>query len=224
MEQKPEKREMLELRCEMYRFLSRLYILEVDTKLLGQLKELEFPKTTSDDDWDEGYKLIGSYLREFDENVDVKAKLDDLAVDYADVFLAAGVAQGLAAFPYESVYTSKKKLIMQEANEQVHMIYAEKGFILSEDFPKGPEDHIAAEMEFMAYLCEEAVAALIQGDEERFKINREEQKSFYKNHLRGWVPLFCQDVDKYAKTLFYKGVSKVTAGFIRWEDRHGLSD
>ena len=55
------------------------------------------------------------------------APADDLAVDYARVFLGAGEANGKAAYPYESVYTSPEGLVRQEARARVRAIYAAGG-------------------------------------------------------------------------------------------------
>ena len=70
------------------------------------------------------------------------------------LFLAAGINQGKAAFPYESVYTSSKKIVMQEAWENVKKIYSQNGFSLEDGSSDILEDHIAVELEFMAHLCE----------------------------------------------------------------------
>jgi len=53
--------------------------------------------------------------------------LNDLAVDYARIFLGVGIAEGSAAYPYESVYTSKKRIIMQDTLDQVKAMYVAKG-------------------------------------------------------------------------------------------------
>ena len=222
MERKAKMRHMLVSRKNMYLFLSRLYILEADLELFQTLKEMEFPADTGISELDEGYECMEQYRKEIEKSADMAEKLEELAVDYADVFLAAGVAQGLAAFPYESVYTSKKKLMMQEARNQVHAIYGEKQLVLDEGFTKVAEDHIAVEMEFMTHLCEDGVAALDAEDEKKLEDVLETQNQFFAEHIQGWIPTFCQDVEKYSKTLFYKGVSKITRGFIRWEANNGI--
>ena len=97
----------------MYRFLGGLYIMEVDAEQLAQLKKMTFPEVEGNSDADqdlrEGYALVRDYLKEFPDGEPEKTeKLDDLAADYAKVFLAAGDATGRAAFPYESVYVDKR--------------------------------------------------------------------------------------------------------------------
>ena len=110
-----------EMRIRLYRLLSRLYRVEVDAPLLEMLKGLSFPES-ADETLAEGYAMLRGYLAGCGENA-----LEDLAVDYATVFLAAGSAEGAAAIPCESVYTSAKKIFMQEAWEDVCRLYAEKG-------------------------------------------------------------------------------------------------
>lgn len=197
--------EMLKARENMYHFLSHLYILEVDKTLLSVIKKMKFPQNQNDLEIYKGYKVLEEYVENFNEN-----NLDELAVDYASTFLAAGVAQGLAAFPYESVYTSKKRIVDQESCSSVKDMYAKSGVVLRENTPKVPEDHIAVEFDFMAYLC---------------KIDDlKTQKLFFENHLFNWVLAFCSDVDKYAKTDFYKGLAKITAGYMNLEKEYLKSE
>ena len=69
------------------------------------------------------------------------------------VFQGAGDAKGKAAFPYESVYTSREGLVMQEAWEKAKAFYAESGLAPSILQPDLKEDHLAVELGFMRQLC-----------------------------------------------------------------------
>lgn len=187
-------------RENMYRFLSNLYLFEVDEELLGALQNMKFPAECPDEDMQEGCQTITAYLKENQDNKDV---LDDLAVDYARIFLSAGVAQGKAAFPYESIYTSKQHLMQQESSSTVAALYLEKGLEPRKDMYRVPEDHLGLLLEYMAELC--------AAD------NDDEQKEFLRNHLMNWVPAFVQDMVKYASTGFYQGLAKMTKGFLSQE-------
>ena len=46
---------------------------------------------------------------------------------------------------------------------------------------------------------------------------------FIDVHLAGWVPLFTAEVDKFAKTDFYRGLAFLTEGFLE-TDRELLED
>lgn len=187
----------MEPRAQLYSLLSRLYRVEVDAPLLETLKGLSFPDAANQT-LAEGYTMLSNYLNNCDTDT-----LDDLAVDYATVFLAAGSADGQAAIPCESIYTSPKKIFMQEAWEDVCRIYAEKGLAKNNAHADLMEDHLALELEFMATLVK--------------RRDPSAEKSFLENHLLNWLPDFLADVDRYADTDFYKAVTRVTLGFLQME-------
>ena len=183
-------------RADLYRLLSRLYRVEVDRKLLDALKALSFP--TADGVLGEGYEMLKAYLDGCGGNA-----LEELAVDYATVFLAAGSADGAAAIPCESVYTSPKKIFMQDAWEDVCRIYGEHGLGKNDAFQDLMEDHVAVELEFMATLAESR--------------DPKAELSFLEGHLLNWMEGFTADIDKYARCDFYKAVGRITLGFLRGE-------
>ena len=183
-------------RADLYRLLSRLYRVEVDQALLDALKSLSFP--AAEGVLGEGYDMLKSYLSSCGEDA-----LDQLAVDYAAVFLAAGSADGAAAIPCESVYTSPKKIFMQEAWEDVCAIYRQHRLAKGDAFKDLMEDHVALELEFMAALVESRAP--------------EAEKSFLEQHLLNWIPAFTADIDKYARCDFYKAVGRITMGFLQSE-------
>ncbi len=189
-------RSHVQLRCEMYRLLARLYRSEVDRALLERLKALSLP--AAEGQLGEGWALLGAWLKGCGDSA-----LEDLAVDYAAAFLAAGSADGAAAIPCESVYTSKKKIYMQDAWEAVRAVYLQAGLGKAEGFSDLPEDHLALELEYMALLTE-------QGDSAG-------ALAFLDQHLLNWVPAFAGDIEKYADQDFYKAVGLITAGFLQGE-------
>jgi len=193
----------------LYRFLARLYRIEVDAPFLRQLSEMGFPTECGEPELAEGYRMLTAWLR--DPGSD---PLPDLAVDYARIFLSAGVFEGVAASPYESVYTSRERLIMQEARDQAFTAYQAKG-LHSADPMEIPEDHISLELEFLAHLCHET----LQAGDDRALVSAllREQKEFIERHPGRWIPAFCADIEKCASTDFYRAVAKITRGFLNIE-------
>ena len=185
-------------RAALYRLLSRLYRSEVDAALLDALKSLSLP--AADGVLGEGYQMLRNYLTRCGTST-----LEELAVDYATVFLAAGSHDGAAALPCESVYTSPGHIFMQDAWEDVCRIYAEHGLAKSGSFGDLMEDHIALELEFMSTLAERGA--------------HEQEKDFLEHHLLNWAEAFTADIDKYARTDFYKAVGRTTLGFLRMEQQ-----
>lgn len=199
--------DLLKNREYMYLFLKRLYIKEVDERLLNMLKGLRFPKQADDVELRYAYKLM-----EYSLNHVKPETLTDLAVDYARVFLGAGIASLEAAYPYESLYTGEK-LIMQEARDEAVARYDADGLQVSNqiDFP---EDHISLQLEYLAFLCRKT--AYIAGDEEQVNICFKDQAAFLKR-LLNWVPDFCDDAERYAATAFYKALAVITRAYIRMD-------
>ena len=217
MEKLSEYSDLMRSREHMYRFLGRLYRVEVDGDLLNQMQGMSFPAESSDAELSKGYRMLEEYLHK-----PWGDPVTDLAVDFARVFLGAGIINAYAAYPYESVYTSPERLVMQDARDQVVALYRSKGLDISAalDFP---EDHISLELEFMAHLCLEVQKALAVQDLSAVSACLKEQVNFLLQHLLNWVPAFCADVEKHAETSFYKGAAQITESYLRL-DRILLED
>lgn len=162
--------------------------------------------------FDEGVALLGTSLE--DPRPDL---LTDLAVDYARVFLGAGIPDGKAAYPFESVYTSPERLIMQDARDEVLSIYRAHGVGKSEAWGE-PEDHLALELELMGYLCHKGAEVARSGEKNVLLALVRDQLDFVRGHLLRWVPTFCRDVEHYAETNFYRAVAKMTCGFLEADE------
>ena len=206
----------------------------MDETLLGALEQMELPKACPDSEMAEGYGQIAFYLKQEKEQMEAamassdggkqqrQAILDELAVDYARVFLSAGVASGKAAFPFESVYTSRQHLMMQESRNEIIALYAEKGITPGKEMYRVPEDHLGLLLEYMALLCREEAAG---GSQTKAKAAgtaqaaapREQQREFLAHHLKNWVFAFTADLLKYASTDVYRGLAKLTRGFLTME-------
>lgn len=200
---------ILKNRQKFYGFLSRIYREEVDQKFLDKIKETKFSSECSEKELEDGYRMLTSYLESCSEN-----SLTDLAADYAKVFLAAGIINGDAAFPYESIYACSGRIIMQETCEQVAALYKRNGLSKAEAL-NIPEDHISLELEFMGGLCQSAQQDILDKEFQAIKINLQNQMDFLNRHLLNWIPDFCTDVERFAETGFYKAVAKLTRGFVR---------
>lgn len=133
---------------------------------------MRFPAKTGNELVDEGYRMMATYLASAWENTAL-----ELAIDYVQTFIGNGVNSFAAAYPFESVYTSEKRLMMQEARDQVLTLYREHGLEKQESWHDG-EDHIALEMEFMQVLANRAADALEQGNEAEAVKLMETQEQF----------------------------------------------
>lgn len=208
---------LMEQRAATYGLLSRLYRVELDQEMLDQLRGMRFPAATGNSDVDEGYLRIARFLSNTWEN-----SITDLSVDYVRVFIGHGVDAFSAAYPFESVYTSEKRLLMQDARDEVLAIYRANGLDKKDSWKEG-EDHLALELEFEQTLANRTVEALRRGDEEEAAALLTTQQNFLSDHLISWVPMMTTDMKRFAKTDLYQGLAYLTDGFLE-TDRAFLED
>lgn len=204
-------------RAATYGLLSRLYRVEIDEDLLEELRNMRFPTRTGNNEVDEGYRLIATYLSNAWDN-----SVTDLAIDYVRVFIGHGVDAFSAAYPFESVYTSEKRLLMQEARDEVLALYRAAGLDKQDSWKEG-EDHIALELEFEQILANRTVAALERNDEDEAYALLATQKNFLDDHLAAWAPMMTSDMKRFANTDMYRGLAHLTDGFLA-TDRAFLAD
>lgn len=201
-------RDLLAQRNATYKFLARMFKVEVDQPFYDFVRKMRFPAHTGNADVDEGQRMVCSYLSTPRTGV-----LTELAVDYTRTFIGAGNDGYSAAYPYESVYTSPKRLLMQGARDEVLIIYRANG-IDKDDSWKDGEDHIALELEFMQIIGERLLAAFEQGDDATVDSLLQTQRHFLADHLLAWFPMMAADMERFSKTDFYRGLAKMTMGFL----------
>ncbi|MDR0500235.1 MAG: molecular chaperone TorD family protein [Coriobacteriales bacterium] len=198
-------------RIATYGLLSRLYYQEVDAALLDELCQMRMPTNTGSVQADEAYRMLHGYLNGCWERT-----LTELAVDYARVFLGNGINAYSAAYPYESVHTSSKRLLMQEARDEVLAIYRANGIKKCDKWKLG-EDHIALELEFEQIMTMRSLDALQENDEATAAKLMLTQYNFLVDHLLAWAPMLNDEMQKFAHTNFYRALGKLTMGFLQAE-------
>ncbi|MDR0513908.1 MAG: molecular chaperone TorD family protein [Coriobacteriaceae bacterium] len=200
---------LLQQREATYDLLSRLYREKVDEALISQMKSSRYPANTGNADIDKGYQLIVTYLSNLWED-----SLPELSVDYTRTFIGYGVDAYSAAYPFESVHTSQRRLMMQAARDEVLALYRAAGFNKSAGWAEA-EDHVSVELEFMARLCERALAAWEKGEEAQAFEALVVQHSFLADHLLPWTPMMTIEMRRFSKTDFYQGLAWLTDGFLK---------
>ncbi len=197
-----------EQRAGVYGLLSRLFREEVDEDLLKQMHDTKYRVSTGNKKVDKAHKLIATYLSGIWENT-----LTDLAADYMRVFFGHGYNGHAAAYPFESVYSSEKRLLMQSARDEVLALYRAAGLEKQESWKEG-EDHVALELEYMQILAQRTADALKEDDNKSAKKLLKTQRNFLEDHLGAWVPLLAEQMKHFALTDFYKGLAYLCEGFL----------
>lgn len=199
--------DLMKSRAQAYGMLARLFREEVDLATLRELQAMRFPTATGNATVDEGYHQLFEYLRRAWED-----SVTELAIDYVRTFIGHGVNGYSAAYPYESVYTSERRLLMQEARAEVLATLRENE--LKRGDCNEAEDHIALELEFMQRMALRAAEALADEAEDEAVAYLRTSYEFLENHLLNWVPMLVTDMRLHSKTLFYQGLGQLTLGTI----------
>lgn len=198
-------------RANTYGMLARLYREEVDEAEINELRRMKFPTATGSAAVDEGYRMLYDYLKTAWGDTPT-----ELAIDYVRTFIGHGVNGYSAAYPFESVYTSERRLLMQEARAEV-LATLRANNLKRGEWNEG-EDHIGLELEFMQILCLRTVDALEAGDEDEAIRQLEIQRDFMRDHLLNWMPMLVGDMQKFAQTLFYKGLGTLSLGYVEADE------
>lgn len=197
-----------ESRGGVYALLSRCFEKELDAAFIEAL-QAEGAFESDDATLTERFTALRDNLTTCDE-----AALEELAVVFNRVFFGMGPRTAQKAFPYESVYTSEKGLMMQDAFSEVKKFYRTAGFEKAAGFTE-PEDHLAIELAFMARLADQAAAALREGNEEAAEQLIAKQQEFLHTHLLNWTSPFFTEVRSAAEGGFYADLASFAEAYLR---------
>lgn len=93
--------------------------------------------------------------------------------------------------PYESVYLSPNRLVMQEQTIAVRKMYHQEQ-LASLGQGREPDDFIGTELEFMAYLLSRAIRAMQHDKLAQASYYLDFYEEFCNKHTRIWWELFAQ--------------------------------
>ncbi len=80
-----------------------------------------------------------------------------------------------------------------------------------------PEDHLGFELQFVAELADRANAAIAADDAGALTDAVDLGRSFFVHHQANWLQAFCDAVDEFAQTDFYRAVATMTRGYVESE-------
>lgn len=204
--------ETMTSRKNVYELLARCFEREIDQAFADRVAA-SFAFESEDANLVQGVQALKSYLGGIDEQ-----GIEQLAVWFDRIFFGMGPLSASHAFPYESVYTSQRGLLMQEAYAATRRAYREQGMRKSDTFAE-PDDHIAVQLSFMAALCTRALEALEDCNEELVVAACKVQRDFLNTHILNWIDRFAADVRAAAKGQeglaggFYANVAQLAACF-----------
>ena len=194
-------------RSTIYGFLAAIYRQEVSSDLLQQIKDPQFLGVLTQ----LGIELNNGFFKKPEKKL-----LEDLAVEYAHLFLGPGKHIS----PHESVHHKKEGVqsgqLWGELTAEVKKIIESSGLEYKTEYT-GLPDHISVELEFMQQVILREEQARQADDKDMALLCLENEKKFIKEHLVRWVPIFCEKVIQEAELPFYREMAGLTKKFIEFE-------
>lgn len=141
------------------------------------------------------------------KGVDEKELLLELERDYTWMFFAS---KPRVAYLFGSVYAEGK--LYQDSTFKIARLYHEAGLNVKESFGL-PPDHIAVELEFMAYIAFNLLESLKNGNIENVKYAQELEKHVFDQYLSQFAIKVGETIIDRAKTEFYSSIGNITAKF-----------
>ncbi|GBD10655.1 Chaperone protein TorD [bacterium HR23] len=138
------------------------------------------------------------------------ARLPDLQGEYAALFLRS--TQEGALPPREGVSHGLSGPALGELLGRLQEVYREAGLTLSE--AGYPADHIAVELEFMAFLCGKEGQAWQGQDLGAGLAVLSRERTFLDEHLAVWLPPYARALAQQGASAWYGGVGEATAAWV----------
>ena len=194
---------LAEKRARIYWFLADFYSVKPTTEFLKELRE-RIQNIHYHDDVDEDLKKLKEFLDKFDDS-----EVVDLQVRFTRLF--RGIKKGYGPPPpYESIYRGEQR-VCGEWTFRAMTFYHNCGFGVIDD-SVGPQDHITAELRFMAMLCIKEKESLKQNNGSPLFWMRKELY-FLENHILQWVPRYCVTIEQ-ENDGFYSTIARITKRWI----------
>ncbi len=129
-----------------------------------------------------------------------------MTVDYSALFVGPFE---LLAPPYGSVYMESTRRIMGDSTMDVLRQYHDAGVKVEIE---GPPDHIAIELEFLYYLCNQIANSLQVGSIVHSEKMLQSMKLFLKKSFLPWIPDFCKSIREGMQNRFYLALADCLEG------------
>lgn len=211
-------------RSRVYGFLGAVYNRMPDEQFAANLSSPEVGAFLAslgqmeDDQGDirEGLRLIEVFIRTSRDRPAEELRTR-LAVERTK--LVRGIKPGYGPPPpYEGVYAATAQEALGQTMTSVRNIYAESGVVLPEEIHDQP-DFIGFELDFMRHLTEKEAEAWISNENEEVVNITKKERAFLEEHILRWIPRFCDLMFEQAQLDFYRGIARLTKGFVQSEAR-----
>jgi TorA maturation chaperone TorD len=159
----------------------------------------------------EGSRLLAQVVQQASEPDKRPALLEQLAVEFASLFHGVGLNP---VDLIESVYLGDEHTLFEAPYFDVVEHYRWWNYEKPQNFTE-PEDHIANELDFLAFQIRNAAWALEKGDVDDYQMRITASKDFIQDHLNRWAPEVSSALIKASQNPFYLATAHLTAGLLR---------
>ena len=196
--------EMAGSRAHMYDLMVRVFNQLPDAAFLKKIENREFENMFREFS---GAAHIRNYRLWMQKN-SPETIIKELSVDRTRILRGTGPRD--LKPPHEGCY--KMDCDLGSAAIQVRCFYRTAGLMPDATVSESP-DYLCVQLDFMKHLCqrEQHCRSAKQDAAE----NGACQEAFLKKHLGSWVGDFCEQVQKYALTDFYRGFALILNDFIK---------
>lgn len=139
---------------------------------------------------------------------------EKLQEHYVSLFMVG--ATEVPCPPYESVYRERAGRPTGWLLVQVEAEYAAAGLALSSGAGELP-DHVAVELEFMAFLCDREARAWDEGKPRQGMEAQRRQRAFLSAHLSLWLPAFARRLGKVDRDGIYPALGSGANTFVSYD-------
>ncbi|MDR3538448.1 MAG: molecular chaperone TorD family protein [Acetobacteraceae bacterium] len=182
-------------------FLARIFRPGLDRDLLRRCAADRFAESWPIDgagaDGDAGLALLGPVFDGLDEPA-----LDSIERDNTALFIGPDNPVPM----WESVWTTKDRLLFADCTSDVEQAFARAGFVVP-GAGREPADHLAHEFSFIAALLARTVAAVEAGNTIQARRQIETAAAFFDQHPARWAADCLRDIEARASTDFYRGAA-----------------
>lgn len=107
---------------------------------------------------------------------------------------------GMNVFPYQSVFLDPEGLLGGTETARVRISYRHMGFVADETGE--PADHLAHELDALAFLCQAEAEAWEDGRSDMAAYAQQLQVRFLDEHLLRWLPAFAAAVQRHGDPFY----------------------
>lgn len=209
VDNREQLKEVLESRASFYEMLSYLYFKPLTQIHIDMMADVDFSAYADiSEGFADGLNDMTRYLAK--KNTGTR---QELAVDFTSAFAGTKAYEGKTAVPYKSVFTSEEGLLYQTGHQEVFRMYKNSAVKKRRGLDY-PDDHLSFMCEFEAFLSRRVSRTLDAGEYGKALKDLEVSRVFLDTHILSWFDDFVAIANLILKTRFYRGVLKITKGYL----------